>query len=91
MNARISQAADDAGREPSDILRSACALVMLDESAPERPIVPEAPPITGTPTQIASRLRELHEAGADDIILVLSPITEHSIRTLAEAVALATA
>jgi alkanesulfonate monooxygenase SsuD/methylene tetrahydromethanopterin reductase-like flavin-dependent oxidoreductase (luciferase family) len=91
LNARISTAAADAGREPSDILRSACALVMLDESAPERPIVPEAPPITGTPTQIAARLRELHEAGADDIILVLSPITEASIRTLAEAVALATA
>jgi alkanesulfonate monooxygenase SsuD/methylene tetrahydromethanopterin reductase-like flavin-dependent oxidoreductase (luciferase family) len=91
LNARITQAAADAGRDPAGVLRSACALVMLDESAPERPIVPEAPPITGTPTQIATRLRELHEAGADDIILVLSPITEHSIRTLAEAVALATA
>jgi alkanesulfonate monooxygenase SsuD/methylene tetrahydromethanopterin reductase-like flavin-dependent oxidoreductase (luciferase family) len=91
LNERISAAAVDAGREPADILRSACALVMLDEAAPERPIVPEAPPITGSPTQIAQRLRELHEAGADDIILVVSPITEHSIRTLAEAVALATA
>ncbi|WP_051223290.1 LLM class flavin-dependent oxidoreductase [Conexibacter woesei] len=91
LNARISAAAVEAGREPGDILRSACALVMLDESAPERPIIPEAPPITGTPTQIAARLRELHEAGADDIILVVSPITEASIRTLAEAVALATA
>lgn len=91
LNARISQAAGDAGREPSEILRSACALVMLDESAPERPVIPEAPPITGTPAQIAQRLRELHEAGADDIILVVSPITERSIRVLAEAVALATA
>jgi alkanesulfonate monooxygenase SsuD/methylene tetrahydromethanopterin reductase-like flavin-dependent oxidoreductase (luciferase family) len=91
LNDRISAAAVDAGREPGDILRSACALVMLDASAPERPIVPEAPPITGTPTQIATRLRELHEAGADDIILVLSPITEHSIRSLGEVVKLATA
>jgi alkanesulfonate monooxygenase SsuD/methylene tetrahydromethanopterin reductase-like flavin-dependent oxidoreductase (luciferase family) len=91
LNDRISQAAVAAGREPADILRSACAFVVLDESAPERAITPEAPPITGSPTQIATRLRELHEAGADDIILVVSPITENSIRTLAEAVALATA
>jgi alkanesulfonate monooxygenase SsuD/methylene tetrahydromethanopterin reductase-like flavin-dependent oxidoreductase (luciferase family) len=91
LNARISAAAVEAGREPGDILRSACALVMLDESAPERPFVPEAPPITGTPEQIAARLRELHEAGADDIILVVSPIAEASIRTLAEAVALVSA
>jgi alkanesulfonate monooxygenase SsuD/methylene tetrahydromethanopterin reductase-like flavin-dependent oxidoreductase (luciferase family) len=89
LNTRISAAAVSAGREPSDILRSACALVMLDESNPERPIIPTAPPITGSPTAIASRLRDLHEAGADDIILVVSPITEHSIRTLAESVALA--
>jgi alkanesulfonate monooxygenase SsuD/methylene tetrahydromethanopterin reductase-like flavin-dependent oxidoreductase (luciferase family) len=91
LNDRISSAAVEAGRTPSDILRSACAFILLDESAPERPILPTAPPITGTPSQIASRLRELHEAGADDIILVVSPITEASIRTLAEAVALATA
>jgi alkanesulfonate monooxygenase SsuD/methylene tetrahydromethanopterin reductase-like flavin-dependent oxidoreductase (luciferase family) len=91
LNARITAAARDAGRDPSDILRSACAFIVLDESSPERAITPEAPPITGTPSQIADRLRELHTAGADDIILVVSPITEHSIRTLAEAVALATA
>lgn len=91
LNARISQAAADAGREPADVLRSACAFVVLDETSPERAITPQAPPITGSPTQIAARLRELHEAGADDIILVVSPITEASIRTLAEAVLLATA
>jgi alkanesulfonate monooxygenase SsuD/methylene tetrahydromethanopterin reductase-like flavin-dependent oxidoreductase (luciferase family) len=91
LNDKISAAATDAGRDPGDILRSACAFVMLDDASPERPITPEAPPITGTPTHIASRLRELHEAGADDIILVVSPITEPSIHTLAEAVALATA
>jgi alkanesulfonate monooxygenase SsuD/methylene tetrahydromethanopterin reductase-like flavin-dependent oxidoreductase (luciferase family) len=91
LNARISQAAVAAGRPPQDILRSACAFVVLDEAAPERAITPEAPPITGSSEQIATRLRELHEAGADDVILVVSPITEASIRTLAEAVALAVA
>lgn len=91
LNARISQAAADVGREPADILRSACAFVVLDETSPERAIPPQAPPITGSPAQLAARLRELHEAGADDIILVVSPITEASIRTLAEAVSLATA
>ena len=40
------------------------------------------------PDRIAARLRELEEAGADEAILVVSPITERSIRQLAEVVAL---
>ena len=35
--------------------------------------------------RIASDLRELAEAGADEAILVLSPITEGSINALQEA------
>jgi alkanesulfonate monooxygenase SsuD/methylene tetrahydromethanopterin reductase-like flavin-dependent oxidoreductase (luciferase family) len=91
LNTKITSAAEEAGRTPSSILRSACAFISLDASSPERAITPEAPPITGSASHIASRLQELHEAGADDIILVVSPITEPSIRTLAEAVAIATA
>ena len=37
---------------------------------------------------MAGALRELAEAGADEIILVVSPITERSVRELAEVVAL---
>jgi alkanesulfonate monooxygenase SsuD/methylene tetrahydromethanopterin reductase-like flavin-dependent oxidoreductase (luciferase family) len=86
LNATITAAARDAGRDPSDIRRSACAFVLLDGAAPERPVTPEAPPLQGTPDQLAERLRELADAGADEVILVVSPITERSIRRLAEVV-----
>jgi alkanesulfonate monooxygenase SsuD/methylene tetrahydromethanopterin reductase-like flavin-dependent oxidoreductase (luciferase family) len=59
--------------------------VVLDRAADERAI--EAPPVEGTPEQIAARLRELGEAGADEAILVVTPITERSIAELAEVVA----
>jgi probable F420-dependent oxidoreductase len=84
LDARVSAAAADAGRDPSAIRRSACALVVLDRSAGERPLLPHAPPIE---TGIAERLRELGDAGADEVILVVSPITERSIRQLGDVVA----
>ena len=88
LNARITDAARDAGREPADITRSACVLVVLDRAAGERSATPESPPLEGSPERIAAGLRELAEAGADEAILVVSPITERSIRALAEVVAL---
>ena len=87
LNARISAAARDAGRAPEEITRSACAFVVLDRDAPERPVTPEAPPLEGSTEQIAARLRELGEAGADEVILVVSPITERSIRRLGDVIA----
>jgi alkanesulfonate monooxygenase SsuD/methylene tetrahydromethanopterin reductase-like flavin-dependent oxidoreductase (luciferase family) len=89
LNARVDAAARDAGRDPAEIERSACAFVVLDRSAGGRSITPEAPPLEGSPEAIAARLRELHDAGADEAILVVSPIDERSIRELAEVVALA--
>jgi alkanesulfonate monooxygenase SsuD/methylene tetrahydromethanopterin reductase-like flavin-dependent oxidoreductase (luciferase family) len=87
LNARISAAAVEAGRWPDEILRSACAFVLLDRDAPERELSPDAPPLEGSPDQLSARLRELQDAGADEVILVVSPITERSIRTLGEVVA----
>ena len=86
LDARISAAAREAGRAPEEIERSACVHVVLDRAAAERPI--EVPPLEGTPERIAERLRELAAAGADEAILVAGPITEDSIRALAEVVAL---
>jgi probable F420-dependent oxidoreductase len=83
LNDRISAAVRDAGRAPEEITRSACAFVVLDRDAGERAIT-DAPPIEGSPDQIAARIRELADAGADEVILVVSPIDERSIRTLAE-------
>ena len=86
LNARITAAAGDAGRDPATLERSACALVVLDRAAGERPV--DVPPLEGSPERIAAGLRELGEAGADEVILVASPITERSVRALAEVVAL---
>jgi probable F420-dependent oxidoreductase len=88
LNATITAAAEDAGRTPEEIARSACAFVVLDRGARERPVTGTAPPLEGTPQAIADRIRELADAGADEVILVASPITERSIRTLGEARAL---
>jgi probable F420-dependent oxidoreductase len=89
LNERISSAARDAGRDPGEITRSACVLVAPDGASVVRPSTPDAPPpVTGSAAQIASGLRELHEAGADEIILVVDPITEDSIRRLGEVVGL---
>jgi alkanesulfonate monooxygenase SsuD/methylene tetrahydromethanopterin reductase-like flavin-dependent oxidoreductase (luciferase family) len=80
LNARITEAAREAGRDPREIQRSACALVLLDRDAPEREITPEAPPIE---RDVGARIQELADAGADEVILVVSPITEGSVRELA--------
>jgi probable F420-dependent oxidoreductase len=86
LNARISDAAEAAGRDPGQIQRSACVLVALDGAAGERPTTPEVPPLTGSSEQLAARLHELGEAGADEVILVVDPISERSIRQLGEVV-----
>ena len=82
LNDRISAAARDAGRDPAEIERSACVYVALDGSDEEHGRTPDAPPLEGPASEIASRLSEFAEAGADEAILVVSPITERSIRQL---------
>jgi probable F420-dependent oxidoreductase len=89
VNERVSSLAEEAGRHPADIFRSVCALVVFDPDAGERPVTDELVPIDGTsPDAVAERLRQLADAGAEEIILVLSPITERSIRAMGEALEL---
>jgi alkanesulfonate monooxygenase SsuD/methylene tetrahydromethanopterin reductase-like flavin-dependent oxidoreductase (luciferase family) len=88
LNATIDAAVLEAGRAPGDIARSACAFVVLDGASGERPITSAARPIEGSSSQIAARIGELADAGADEVIIVASPITERSIRTLGEALTL---
>ena len=87
LNERISDAARRAGRDPGEIERSACVAVELDGSG-ERTPDPDAPPVGGTDADIAAHLRGLAAAGADEAILVVSPITEDSVRRLAGMLAL---
>ena len=53
----------------------------------ERPIRDGVTPVEGSSERVARHLRELADAGADEIILVLDPITDRSIRALGEVVA----
>jgi alkanesulfonate monooxygenase SsuD/methylene tetrahydromethanopterin reductase-like flavin-dependent oxidoreductase (luciferase family) len=88
LNERISDAARDCGRDPAEIQRSACVLVALDGAAGERADAPQSPPLRASAHGIAASLHELAEAGADEAILVVDPISERSIGELAEVVAI---
>jgi probable F420-dependent oxidoreductase len=86
-SAKVTAAAERAGRDPAEIERSACVLVVLVRGAGERPIPEGCPPLEGSADRIAEGLRAMAEAGAHEAILVTSPITERSIRELGEALA----
>jgi probable F420-dependent oxidoreductase len=65
---------------PEHVTRSACVLVQLDGPV-ER--VPHAEPVR--PENLSAHLRAMGEAGADEVIIVASPINESSIRLLGPA------
>jgi probable F420-dependent oxidoreductase len=88
LNGRVTGLVEDAGRASSEVTRSACALVVIDRDAGERPIDGGVVPLQGTAGRVADGIHELAEAGADEAILVLSPITEPSIRSMGEVLAL---
>jgi probable F420-dependent oxidoreductase len=84
-NAKVTDAARRAGRDPLEIERSACVLVVLDRGVAGRPVPEDYAPVEGGPEAVAAHLRELAEAGAGEAILVASPITERSVRELGAA------
>jgi len=87
LSASVDAIAEDVGRPPRDVERSACVLVVLDASRRERPAVEGVTPIEGSTDRVADALAELAEAGADEAIVVADPITEPSVRALGEALA----
>ena len=66
---------------PSSVTRSACVLVQLDGQPVERE--PKAPPVS--PAELPAHIRALGKAGADEVIVVASPINEESVRLLGPA------
>jgi probable F420-dependent oxidoreductase len=82
-NATVSRIAEEVGRDPATVRRSACVFVVLDRAGPGRPL-DEVPPVEGTSEQIADAIGAMGEAGADEVIVVVRPITEGSIRRLGE-------
>jgi len=87
-NAKIDEAVVRAGRAPSEVERSACVHVVLDREADERQVDPACPPLEGSAQQIANGLLAMADAGADEVILVVTPITAASIEALGESLTL---
>jgi probable F420-dependent oxidoreductase len=83
LNARVDEAAERAGRDPREIGRSACLLVQIAGGRGERRAQPDAPPVPVE--ELAAELRALADAGADEAILVLDPIDDEAVRTVAAA------
>ncbi len=80
-NAEIDRAAERAGRDPAAIERSACVFVSVDgPGAGARQNDARVAPVRAG--DLAAHLRALADAGADEAILVIDPITESSIRSL---------
>ena len=82
----VDDACERAGRDPATLERSACVLVRLGDTR-ERADEPGVTPLQGSLDAIGAGLREIAEAGADELILVLDPITEASIRSLGDVMA----
>jgi alkanesulfonate monooxygenase SsuD/methylene tetrahydromethanopterin reductase-like flavin-dependent oxidoreductase (luciferase family) len=78
----VDAASVRAGRDPAELIHSACVLVRVGEGAGERPndVAPVAL------SDLVAHLRGLAEAGADEAILVLDPIDERAIRLVANAI-----
>jgi probable F420-dependent oxidoreductase len=85
--ARVDGIAERVGRAPAEIERSACVLVVLDRSTAERPAPDGFAALEGGTDVLVAELRAFADAGADEAILVVDPITERSIRTLGDVVA----
>jgi probable F420-dependent oxidoreductase len=84
-NATITRMCEEVGRDPSEVRRSACVLVRLDDASRERP---DELALGGSPAQIADDLRAMGQAGADEVIVVMDPSTEASIGALGDVLAL---
>ena len=80
-NDKVTALCRQVGRDAGEVERSACVFVAVDGGAGERPH--DVPPVA--PAELVAHLRELADAGADEAILVVDPITERSVRALAAA------
>jgi alkanesulfonate monooxygenase SsuD/methylene tetrahydromethanopterin reductase-like flavin-dependent oxidoreductase (luciferase family) len=81
LNVFVTEQCELAGRDPATLYRSTAVLVELDSAAAKRPHSDtESRPVA--PDDLPGHLLGLEQAGADEAILILRPITESSIRTL---------
>jgi alkanesulfonate monooxygenase SsuD/methylene tetrahydromethanopterin reductase-like flavin-dependent oxidoreductase (luciferase family) len=82
LRARVDAACAASGRDVRTLTHSACVLVAVGDGDGERPH--DAPAVPAE--RLAAHLRDLADAGADEAILVVDPITERSTRELAKVI-----
>jgi probable F420-dependent oxidoreductase len=82
LRSDVDAACVRAGRDPGELVHSACVLVRVGGAVSERPH--DVPPVVAT--DLVPHLRLLAEAGGDEAILVLDPIDERSTRQVANAI-----
>ena len=85
VNRRVTEVAERIGRDPRDVRRSGCLLVEVDPGAVHRPRDRDVEAIPAA--RLREALRDMVEAGADEAILVVRPITVASIRELGHVLA----
>lgn len=90
LSNRVTDACEDAGRDPSEVSRTAAVLVQLGGG--QGRVMGNYSrgfdkPISGPPGEIAERLAAFAAVGADHLQLVVDPITLGSIEALGDALA----
>lgn len=85
IDSHVTELLADAGRDPGAVQRTATAFVAIGDGGSDRPHA-AIEPIGGTSTAIADRLAEFAAVGVDELILVITPIDERSIRELGNVV-----
>lgn len=88
--AKVGAAAAAVGRDPAEIEMTAAVFVAMPSATGERGgrSTGDYNAVTGSPAEMAARIREFIEAGATHLQLVVDPITEESVRALGEVVKL---
>jgi len=79
LNKQIDAACDRVDRDPKSVARSACVFVAMARPTGQR--ATDVAPVSAA--SLPDHLRALDEAGADEAILVVDPITVESIERLA--------
>lgn len=84
LRERVDAACREVGREPATLERTVAVLVQLERGEVTRRGGPEedAPPLSGTPDELAAELRAFAAEGISHVQLVLHPITVESIERL---------
>lgn len=88
----VEASAAEVGRSPGDVGATVAVLVQLEGGVGrvmgDGDFSAAVPPVRGDPSTLAEHLNGLAAAGAVHVMLVLDPITEHSIEVVGAALAL---